>query len=106
MKTVGKRDRRIVAKCWARLDILAECGNKLRRPVADYLRDGVYELRLEYVGVNYRILYFFSGSECVVASHGLTKESRVPDREIDLAIRRKQRFESDPERFSYEREDK
>ncbi len=47
IKTVGKRDRRIVAKCWARLEMLAEFGNKLRRPVADYLRDGVYELRLE-----------------------------------------------------------
>lgn len=104
LKSVGKRDKRIVAKCWARLDVLAEHGNKLRRPVADYLRDGVYELRLEYGGVNYRILYFFAGGECVVVSHGLSKESKVPDREIGLAVARKQRFEADPGRFSYEQE--
>jgi phage-related protein len=104
LEAVGKRDRRIVAKCWARLDVLAEHGNKLRRPVADYLRNGIYELRMEYGGVNYRILYFFSGNSCVVVSHGLTKESKVPAREIDMAVARKQRFESDPGRSSYERE--
>ena len=104
LKAVGKRDRRIVAKCWARLDVLAEYGNRLRRPVADYLRNGIYELRMEYGGVNYRILYFFAGSACVVVSHGLTKESKVPASEIDLAVARKRRFEADPGRFSYERE--
>jgi len=106
LSDVGKRDRRIVAKVWARLDMLAEFGNKLRRPVSDYLRDGVYELRLEYGGVNYRILYFFAGGACVVVSHGLTKESKVPKRDINVAVARKRNFETDPARFSYERENK
>ena len=106
LRDVGKRDRRIVAKCWARLDMLAEFGNRLRRPVSDYLRDGVYELRLEYGGVNYRILYFFAGGACVVVSHGLTKESKVPKRDINVAVARKGNFEMDPARFSYERENK
>ena len=48
-------------------------GHELRRPAADFLRDGVYELRPSYQGVNYRILYFFAGRDIVVVSHGLKK---------------------------------
>jgi len=39
-----------------------------------------------------------------VISHGLTKEAKLPDREIDLAVRRKALFESDSERYSHEEE--
>lgn len=50
--------------------------------------------------VNYRMLYFFSGREIVILSHGLTKEDRVNPKDIDLAIERKQRFEADPVKHS------
>ena len=63
------------AKCLARMARLADLGSELRRPEADYLRDGIYELRASYQGIHYRMLYFFSGRETVVVSHGLTKES-------------------------------
>ena len=53
-------------KCLAKLRRLEELGHELRRPEADYLRDGVYELRVGLEGVNYRILYFFHGKEAVV----------------------------------------
>lgn len=39
-------------KCTERISRLAELGNELRRPEADFLRDGVYELRASYQGVN------------------------------------------------------
>jgi len=42
------------AKCIDRINRLAEIGTELRRPEADYLRDGIYELRSSYQGVNYR----------------------------------------------------
>ncbi len=48
------------AKCDAWLERLRAEGRELRRPIADYLRDGVYELRIGLQGVNYRILYFFT----------------------------------------------
>jgi hypothetical protein len=38
---------------------LAELGHELRRPEADFLRDKIYELRVNFKGINYRILYFF-----------------------------------------------
>src|SRR5882724_10290678 len=74
------------AKCIAYLQRLRESGHELRRPIADILRDQIYELRPTLQGVNYRILYFFSGQNLVVVSHGIVKESKVPNVEIDRAI--------------------
>ena len=69
-------------------------GNALRRPVADYLRDGIYELRPKVGTVNYRVLYFFSGAGKATLSHGLTKEGEVPDEDIELAIENKRLVEA------------
>jgi len=77
----------------ALIDLLAEEGHKLRRPHADYLRDGIYELRWRWQRINYRLLYFFSGQNIIILSHGVTKTDRVPEREIDLAIQRKKETE-------------
>ena len=64
-----------------RLERLHELGHELRRPEADLLRDGIYELRVALQGMNYRMLYFFHGREAVVVSHGIIKERVVPPRE-------------------------
>jgi hypothetical protein len=40
-----------------------------------------------------------------VISHGLTKEEQVPDREIELAIRRRTLFEKNPAKYTYEEPD-
>ena len=87
-------------KCIVRIERLAELGHELRRPDADFLRNGVYELRVGFGGVNYRMLYFFHERRAVV-SHGLVKEREVPGKEIDRALERKRRFEVDPERHTY-----
>ena len=54
-----------------------------------------------YQGVHYRILYFFAGKAIVVLSHGLVKEKEVPQREIDLALERKQKVEDDFDRYAF-----
>ena len=46
-------------------------GHELRRPEADFLRDGIYEL-----------LYFFHGQNVAVLAHGLTKEAEAPEQLI------------------------
>ncbi len=51
--------------------------------------------------MNYRILYFFHGKDVVVLTHGITKEAEVPDKEINVALSRKQAFEKNPERHTY-----
>jgi phage-related protein len=77
-------------------------GHELRRPDADYLRDGIYELRISLRGVHYRVLYFFHRAIAAVVSHGLMKEQAVPPKEIERAIERKKRFEASPVRHTYQ----
>jgi phage-related protein len=91
-------------KCLFRIRRLAALGHELRRPEADFLRDGIYELRVGLRGQNYRMLYFFHGAVAAVLSHGLTKEDRVPSKDIALAIRRKRLFEQEPRRHTYQTE--
>jgi len=90
------------AKCRVRLDRLEELGHELRRPEADYLRDGIYELRTKHAGVNYRMLYFFYGRTAAVASHGIMKQqAEVPPKDIDKAVQRKVLFEGHPQRHTF-----
>ncbi len=88
-------------KCLVRLVRLEQLGHELRRPEADCLRDGIYELRASYQGNHYRVLYFFSGQAFVVVSHGLVKLRVVPPQEIEKALRRKRQFEADPETHTF-----
>lgn len=93
------------AKCRVRLGRLAELGHELRRPEADFLRDGVYELRARHESVNYRMLYFFHGRAAVVISHGFSKQqAKVPEREIAFAVKRKKAFAADPQLHTYAEE--
>jgi phage-related protein len=79
----------------------SKSGHELRRPAADYLRDGIYELRAKRGRVNYRLLYFFHGRNVAIVAHGLTKEAAVPRADIDRALVRKRAFEADPEGHTY-----
>jgi hypothetical protein len=45
---------------------------------------------------------FFHKQVAVVVTHGVIKESNVPDRDIDLAIRRKAQFEANPSKHTLE----
>jgi len=86
-------------KCRVRIERLRALGHELRRPEADFLRDGVYELRVRLGTTNYRMLYFFHGRIAAVLAHGLGKESEVPQRDSELAIQLN--FQSDPDRHTF-----
>jgi len=83
-------------KCQVKLERLRELGHELRRPEADLLRNGIYELHASLQGVHYRILYFFHGAVAAIVSHEIVKERAVPPKEIDRAIERKKQFEANP----------
>jgi len=100
LRWLDEQPAKIQDKCIVRVERLAAMGHELRRPEADLLRDGIYELRVRQGRVNYRMLYFFHAGQAVL-SHGLTKEDVVPDREIDLAVRRRTAFERDSARHTY-----
>jgi DNA-binding XRE family transcriptional regulator len=79
LKRLRRSDQRAYESCFAAIERLAEFGHELRRPVADFLRDGIYELRLRKGRVSYRVLR--------------------PD--IERALRRKKAFAADPAKHSY-----
>jgi len=88
--------------CLARVELLAEFGHRLRRPHAENLGEGIWELRVKVDGVNFRILYFFRGQQVVVLSHGLIKQqAEVPAAEIKLARERKVAFALNPARHTH-----
>ena len=103
---LGDKNDRAARKCFSLIKLLRDFGNELRRPRADLLRDGVYELRTEVGNVHYRILYGFVGKDAAVLAAGLTKEKTVPASEIDRAAVRIAKYNQNParHRFVYEEE--
>ncbi len=93
------------ANCVGRIRQLESMGHELRRPSADYLRDGIYELRAKHRNVQYRILYFFNGKDIAVLNHSIIKKtSAVPKKDIELALLRKKKFVQNPEQHTYQGE--
>ncbi len=106
LKELLKQNRKGYANCVARIQQLAAVGYELRRPAADYLRDGIYELRAKHIRVQYRILYFFQGQNVAILAHAITKEEEaVPAIDIERAIQRKRLFEDNPEAHTYVEEE-
>ncbi len=105
LKTLLKQDKKGYANCVAKIRQLANTGYELRRPAADYLRDGIYELRAKHINVQYRILYFFYGQNVAILTHAIIKDSdKVPIIDIDRAIKRKSQFEENPNIHTYQEE--
>ncbi len=106
MEELKRADRKGFAKCLVRVRELAQFGHDLRRPAADYLRDGIYELRAKHGHIQYRLLYCFYGRTIAVLVHALVKEgSAVPEADLERALRRKRAFEQDPNGHTLEMSD-
>lgn len=96
-----RNNRRAFKKCEASITLLATLGHELRRPLADLLEDGIYELRARVGRVNYRLLYFYHGRNVAVLVHGLTKKRAIPPTVLNQALERKKLFEAAPEQHTY-----
>ena len=104
LKELRSKNLKAYTNCVAAIERLAAMGYELRRPAADYLRDGIHELRARRGRVNYRILYFFHGRNVAILAHALTKEREVPKADIERAVNRKKSFERNPARHTHEEE--
>jgi len=102
LRTVRFRDPRLYSRAEFLIQRLAAEGYAMRRPYAEYLGQGLYELRFHSGRVQIRILYFFHGREAVVLSSVLRKEDRIPPIELGRAALRKREFESSPGEHSHE----
>ena len=104
LRDIKQRDRRITAKFHERILELKEQGWDLTRPSADVLRDGIYELRVRFGNVNYRLLYGFHGQTTAILAHGLVKKAEVPAADIEIAIARMTKFAENPGAHTYVRQ--
>ena len=101
LRELRDKNAKAWASCRARIVLLSQFGHELRRPAADYLRDGIYELRAKQGHVQFRMLYFFHGRNVAVLSHSLTKEAAIPAVDIERTLKRKRQFELEPEKHTY-----
>ena len=96
-----KQTPKVQDKCIALIELLASRGHELRRPYADYLDRGMYELRPTVKHVQYRVLYCFVGRNVVLLTHGLVKTQEIPARQIDKVIEYREKFVDNPQRHNY-----
>ncbi len=87
LDSLGVKER---AKAAAYIEELRRQGHNLRRPLADYIGCGLYELR---PGAN-RVFYFFFMRDNAVLLHAIRKRTdKLPQRDIELCIKRKRQAE-------------
>ena len=90
MKTLVEDDNEWMTLC---IEQLKNDAFRLRRPQCDYLRDGIYELRVKLSGDNTRTLYFFCYETNIVLTHTFIKKTqKVPKKEIEKAIKYKEKY--------------
>ena len=64
-----------------------------RRPLADYLGDGLYELRARRIKKQFRVLYSFVGRRKILILTGFVKKSRaVSKKEMKKALALKKNY--------------
>lgn len=77
-------------KVVAYIKILKEFGHNIRRPIADYLGQGIYELRPQA----HRVFYFYFMKDSVVLLHMLRKRTdKIPLNDLNLCIKRRNEVE-------------
>lgn len=82
-------DKKMKAKVYVRLTLLAEQGSNLKRPYADIVQDKIRELRVQMARINVRILYFFFHKNQIILLHGFKKkEMAIHPQEIEAARQR------------------
>ena len=74
------------AKTMAFIELLEDRGPNLPRPYADFLDEGIHELRIKLSRTQIRILYFFCYQNIIVLTNVFEKHSaKVPKSKIKLA---------------------
>jgi phage-related protein len=77
------------SKCFTYIDMLVEHGNQLPSNFVKHLQDGLWELRPEFGGQEFRLFYFVVLDDSIVMLHAIKKKSqRTPQRDVALALKR------------------
>ena len=72
---------------------LLETSDRIPKKFIDYIRDGLYELRMKYEGNIYRVFFIFDEGNIVVLFNGFQKKAqKTPENEINKALKIKEAY--------------
>jgi phage-related protein len=75
---------------------LLETNDRLPSKFISYIRDGIYELRMEYESNIFRVFFIFDDGQIVVLFNGFQKKTpKTPKQEIEKAIKIKEAYYAD-----------
>lgn len=75
---------------------LLETEDRLPARFIKFIRDGLYELRMEYNSNIYRVFFIFDEGQIVVLFNGFQKKSqKTPTNEIEKALKIKEAYYAD-----------
>ena len=75
---------------------LLETNDRLPSKFISYIRDGIYELRMEYESSIFRVFFIFDDGQIVVLFNGFQKKTqKTPIKEIEKAIKIKEAYYAD-----------
>lgn len=84
------KDKKLQAKVLNDISLLNTFGTELRKPHADYLKDGIWELRTKQSSNIARTLYFTVSGQKIILLHGFVKKTpKTPPAELERAIKNK-----------------
>lgn len=67
--------------------------DKIPRHFIKFIRDGIYEFRVNYGNNEFRIFFIYDGDTIVVLFNAFKKKTqKTPDKEITKAIRLKEEY--------------
>jgi len=72
---------------------LLETEDRLPVKFIKFIRDGLYEIRMEYSGNTYRVFFIFDEGQIVVLFNGFQKKTeKTPIKEIEKALKIKEEY--------------
>jgi phage-related protein len=75
---------------------LLETEDRVPTKFIGFIRDGLYELRMEYNGNIYRVFFIFDEGNAVILFNGFQKKTqKTPQSEIDKALKIKEAYYAD-----------
>ena len=76
--------------------LLLKTQDRLPKKFVKLVRDGLYELRIEYNGNIYRVFFIFDNEQIVVLFNGFQKKTqKTPQSEIEKALKIKEAYYGD-----------
>ena len=81
-------------KAFKELELLEELGQAIKMPYSRHLKDGIYELRIQFASDTARVFHFFFANDKIILTNGFIKKTKkTPPAEIERALSYKTDFE-------------